>query len=147
MYVSCNRSWGLCCISTGFVELVACHLLRQALNQPDSIQEMEIILKSCVGNGSPHGLDPITSSKKSRIWPSKGISSHIHQVSRHLIHQRRRPVHIPNPLHPQLVAGTHCPLPPNPYLGHKSCITAPATDVEAPNRLSRPDASIVSPYV
>ena len=56
VYVSCNHSRGPCCVSTGFVGLVAYHLLRQALNQPDSIREMEIILKSCVGNGSFHPL-------------------------------------------------------------------------------------------
>ena len=98
---------------------MAYHLLRHALHQPDIVREMENIRNSCVGNGSLQRRHPSTSSKTSISRPSEGIYSHIRKIPRHFITQRRRPVHIPNPLHPQLEAGTCCPIPPNTYLAHK----------------------------
>ena len=119
MYVSCNRSRCPCCIGNGFVGLVAYHLLRQALYQPDSIQEMENFRNSCVGNGGLQWRCSTTSPKNSMIRPSEGVYFYIGKIPRHFITQRRRPVHIPNPMHPQREAGTYCPIPPNPYLAHK----------------------------
>ena len=97
MYVSCNRSRCPYYISTGFVGLVAYHLLRHALNQPGSIQEMENIRKSCVGNGSLQRRHPIPASKDSIIRLSEGIYSHIHKTQGNLSLREDVPYTSPTP--------------------------------------------------